>query len=191
VIVLLATTAFTTYSLTRGEPSHLESVGCYDRADLRANTAIVDADGRGPLAICAEVWQQGALGKGAVPKRLEACVLQTGAVGVFPSSAAGTCSKLGLARLPASYAADAKRFSALRAAIVAQLGEPASGSSGRGPQCVHEADALALVRRQLDAHGYGDWQVKTAGGSFSAARPCAEPSFDAGDKVVLLVPAAP
>src|SRR5262245_46786661 len=53
-ITLLAATAFTTYALTR-EPTHLESVGCFDRADLEANTAIVNADGRDPAVICAEV----------------------------------------------------------------------------------------------------------------------------------------
>ena len=190
VIALLAATAFTTYALTR-EPTHLESIGCYDRADLGSNTAVVNADGREPVAICADVWRQGALGNGKVPKRLEACVLETGAIGVFPSAAANTCGKLGLAPLPASYAGNAKRFAALRDAIVAQLGEPASGSSDRGSQCLHEPAARALVRRALDAYGYSAWRIQTTGGSFSAERPCAEPSFDSGDKVVLLTPATP
>ncbi|HEX6662333.1 MAG TPA: hypothetical protein VF025_01550 [Gaiellaceae bacterium] len=111
VLVLLAATAFTTYAVTR-EPTHLESIGCYDRASLGANTAIVSADGRDPVTICAAVWRQGALGTN-VPKQLEACVLQTGAIGVFPRSDGGdTCGSLGLARLPASYAAHAKRSKA-------------------------------------------------------------------------------
>jgi hypothetical protein len=188
MVVLLAATAFTTYALTR-EPTHLESIGCFDRANLEANTAIVSADGRSPIAICSEVWQEGALGKN-VPKQLEACVLQTGAIGVFPSSGADTCGELGLAPLPASYAVEAKRFAALRDAIVSQLGEPASGSSKRGPQCVGEEAARTLVRQELDAHSFNDWQIEVAGGSFSAERPCAEPSFDTGDKVILLVPAS-
>jgi hypothetical protein len=54
VVVLLAATAFTTYVLIR-EPTHLESIGCFETASLRANTAIVDADGRSPVAICAEL----------------------------------------------------------------------------------------------------------------------------------------
>ena len=188
VVALLAATAFTTYSLTR-EAKHLESIACYDRASLEANTAIVDADGRSPVAICAGVWQQGALGTHA-PKRLEACVLQTGAIGVFPRSGRDTCGALGLAPLPASYAAQARRFAGLRDAIVARLGEPASGSSRRGPQCVGKAEAIAFVRGQLDARGYGDWQIKVAGGTFTAARPCAEPSFDTGAKAVYLIPAS-
>lgn len=188
VLILLAATAFATYKLTRN-PTHLESVACYDRADLGANVAVVDADGRDPVAICAGVWQQGALGT-RVPKKLEACVLQSGAVGVFPRRGPDACGALGLAPLPASYAARARRFGALRDAIVARLGEPASGSSRGGPQCVGEREALRFVRSALDARGYGDWQVKVAGGAFSPARRCAEPSFDTGAKTVFLLPVA-
>jgi hypothetical protein len=188
VAVLLGATAFTTYALTR-EPTHLESIGCYDRASLGANTSVVSADGRDPVTICAGVWRQGALGAN-VPKQLEACVLQTGAIGVFPGSEGGdTCSSLGLARLPAGYAAEAGRFAGLQDAIEARLGAPASGSSKRGTQCVDEASAFAFVRRALDARGYADWQIKVTGGGFSAASPCAEPSFDTGAKTVYLVPA--
>lgn len=188
VVILLAATAFTTYSLTR-EPKHLESIGCFDRASLSANTAIVSADGRDPVIVCLEVWQRGALGT-HVPQRLVACVLQTGAIGVFPRTRPNTCGALGLAPLPASYAAEGKRFAALQSAIVARLGEPASGSSRRGPQCVGKADALAFVRRQLDARGYRDWEITIAGGTFTSQRPCAEPSFDKGAKAVYLIPAS-
>jgi hypothetical protein len=188
VVILLAATAFTAYSLTR-EPTHLESIGCFDRADLAADTAIVSTDGRDPIAICSEVWQQGALGT-SVPERLAACVLQTGAIGVFPGASRDTCGTLGLAPLPPSYAAEARRFAALRDAIVARLGVPASGSSKRGPQCVGKVDALAFVRHMLDTRGFGDWRIEVTGGSFTSARPCAEPSFDTDAKTVYLVPAS-
>ncbi len=188
VLILLAATAFTTYKLTR-TPTHLESIGCYDRADLGANVAVVSADGRDPLTICADVWQQGALGKQA-PKALAACVLQTGAIAVFPAVGDHTCGSLGLAPLPASYRAEARRFAALRDAVVARLGEPASGSSKRGPQCVGRTAAERFVRRALDAQGYADWQIKVAGGTFTKATPCAEPSFDTGAKTVYLMPAS-
>jgi len=100
VFLLLAATAFTSYSLTR-EPKHLASIGCYDAASLTANVAVVGPDGRDPVSICAQVWQQGALGANP-PKRLEACVLETGAIGVFPSAGASTCGNLGLAPLRGS-----------------------------------------------------------------------------------------
>ena len=190
VVAILAATGFTTYALTR-EPTHLESVGCYDRASLDANVAIVSADGRDPTVICNDIWQEGDLPGAPIPTKLAACVLETGAIGIFPSSDAATCEKLGLADLPASYAQEGKRFAALRDAIVAQLGEPASGSSRGGPQCVGEDEARAVVRRELDSHGYGDWAVKVAGGEFSAATPCADVSFDGAEKTVILVPVSP
>lgn len=190
IIVLLSATAFTTYALTR-DPTHLESIGCFETADLRANTAIVDADGRSPVAICAELWQQGDMGGAPPPERLTACVLEGGAIGVFPSSGADTCAQLGLATLSASYAAEGKRFAALRKAIVAQLGAPASGSSRGSPKCIHEAEARKLVRRELDAHGYSDWQIETAGAGFTAERPCAEAAFEGKRKAVILVPVWP
>jgi hypothetical protein len=190
MIAVLVVTGFTTYALTR-EPTHLETVGCYDRATLDANVAVVSADGRDPTAICMEIWQHGDLAGEAVPRNLAACVLETGAIGVFPSSDASTCETLGLADLPASYAVEGKRFAALRDAIVSRLGEPASGSTRGGPQCVGGDEARAVVRHELDAHGYGDWDVKVAGEPFSTKRPCADVSFDGGEKVILLVAVGP
>jgi hypothetical protein len=187
IVALLAATAFTTYALTR-EPTHLESIGCFDSANLGANTTVVNADGRDPVVICAELWQHGVAGDAPAPKQLAACVLESGAIGVFPSSSADTCAQLGLATLPASYAAEGKRFAELRDAIVSQLGEPASGSSRGSSKCVHEASARALIRRELDARGYGDWRIEVAGDGFTAERPCAEVGFDGKQKIVLLVP---
>jgi hypothetical protein len=190
VLALLVATGFTTYALTR-EPTHLETVGCYDRASLEADVAVVNADGRDPTAICNEIWQAGHLAGAPVPTQLAACVLETGAIGVFPSSGPAACEELGLADLPPSYATEGRRFAALRDAIVARLGEPASGSSRGGPQCIGEADARTIVRRELDIQGYQDWDVKVVGGAFSAARPCADVSFDTAGKAVLLVPGGP
>jgi hypothetical protein len=190
VLVLLGVTGFTTYQLTR-EPTHLESIGCYDKASLDANVAVVDADGSDPTDICGAVWRTGAFGHEGDHPQLAACVLQTGAVGVFPSSGGQTCETLGLADLPASYAAKGTQFAILRNAIVARVGEPASGSTLGGPQCLGEDEARLIVRRELVTHGFGDWDVKVAGEPFSAARPCADVSFDSAGKTVLLVAVGP
>lgn len=186
VVVVLAATAFTTYALTRNV-KHLESIGCYDSASLSANTAVVDADGRSPVAICAEAWRQGAFGS-PPPKQLVACVLQTGAVGVFPASGADTCGALGLSPLPASYAAEARRFAHLRAAIEGRLGTPASGASKRGPQCVGGTEAVSFVRATLAANGYRGWRVQVMGSGFTEERPCAEPAYYTSAKTVYLFP---
>lgn len=120
-----------------------------------------------------------------MPSSLASCVLETGAIGVFPSSGAKTCEELGLADLPASYAAESKRFAALRDAIVDELGEPASGSSLGSPKCVGERDARTIVRRELDARGYSDWGIEVAL-KYTAERPCTDVAFDGERKVVEL-----
>jgi hypothetical protein len=187
VLAVLAVTGFTTYALTR-EPTHLESVGCFGTADLDGNIAIVNADGRAPTAICAELWRQGDMGPGPAPESLAACVLETGAVGVFPSSGKETCEHLGLADLPPTYAAEAERFAALRDAIAAELGA-SYGSTERDPKCLREEEARALVRRELAARGYENWGIEVIGGGFSES-PCAAVGlgFDGERKVVFLVP---
>jgi hypothetical protein len=187
VLAVLAVTGFTTYALTR-EPTHLESIGCFETAELDGNIAIVNADGRGPTAICAELWRQGDMGPGPAPESLAACVLETGAVGVFPSSGIDTCEQLGLADLPPTYAAGAERFAALRDAIAAELGA-SYGSTERDPKCLREEEARALVRRELAARGYEDWSIEVIGGGF-AESPCTAVGlgFDGERKVVFLVP---
>ncbi len=184
VVAGFVATGFTTYALTR-EPTVYESVGCFDRASLNANVAVVANDGRDPGTICREVFRAVDLNAPA-PNRLASCVLDTGAIGVFPSSGGATCAELGLADLPQSYAAERRRFAALRDALVAQLGEPASGTSRGGPQCVGEREAREIARRELDAHGYTDWDVKVAGEGFSAEMPCADFAFDTSAGAVIL-----
>jgi hypothetical protein len=186
-VFLLAVTGFTTYALTR-EPTHLESVGCFETAELDGNVAIASADGRPPTAICAELWQQGAMGDRAMPNNLAACVLNTGAIGVFPSSGGSTCERLGLADLPPTYAAERKRFAELRDAILTHIGEPPTDSSPNTLKCVSEADARALIRRELDARGYGDWGIEVPGDGHATERPCLQVAFDGERRVVLLVP---
>jgi hypothetical protein len=185
-LALVAATGFTTYSLLR-EPTHLMSIGCYETASESANVAIVASDGRSPVETCAELWRAGAIGA-PVPRALAACVLSTGAIGVFPGSGEGTCAGLGLADVEASTLAELERFSALRRAILAELGEPATGSSIGSSKCLGEHEARAVTRRALDAHGYGEWTIVVSGDGFTAERPCAEAAFDHGQKVVTLIP---
>lgn len=185
-ILLTAATGFTAYTLLRTEPTHLESIGCYDRASIDANVTVVSPDGRGPVAQCRDLWQQGVVGK-PVPAHLAACVLSTGPVGIFPSSNDQTCERMGLADLSAKGEAESRRFVRMRDSIYARLGVPASGSSRRSGPCVGEERAHAVVREELARHGYGGWNVRTAGQGFTADRPCAEVSFDGGSKTALLL----
>jgi hypothetical protein len=184
-VSLIAATGFTAYVLRKAEPTHLESIGCYDRADDDANLAVISTDGRGPVAQCRDLWEQGTMGT-PVPQRLAACVLATGPIGVFPSSDDQTCERLGLADLSTQGEVARKRFVRMRQAVFAQIGTPPSGSSRGSSHCVGEARAHSIVRRTLDAHGFSDWNVATTGEGFSRERPCAEVSFDGEDKTALL-----
>ena len=178
VFLLLAGTGGAAYVLTR-PATQLESIGCYARADVDADTVVERADGRDPASVCAELWRDGTLGHRVPP--LASCVLPSGAVGVFPGGEE-TCTGLGLDELRPGYRAEARRFAGLRDALSARL-------SGR---CIGKREANAIVRRTLDARGYRDWRIEAGGGiggeGFSAARPCAGLAFDGERRVVILVP---
>jgi hypothetical protein len=189
IVLLIAATGFTAYTLLRTEPSHFESIGCYDRADLSANVAVVSPDGRSAVEQCRELWLEGDVGS-PVPARLAACVLSTGPIGVFPSVDDRTCERMGLADLSPRGAAEGRRFVRMRNAVYAQIGTPPSGSSRGSSHCVGEKSARAIVRRVLDAHGYSDWKIATVGEAFSGDRPCADISFDGGSKTALLMAGA-
>lgn len=179
-VLLLGATGIGTYVLTR-DATHLESVGCYATADLGADTTIVSADGRDPVAICTDLWAHGAVGQGAAPAALAACVLPSGAVGVFPAAGPKTCNSLGLAKLADGFAADAARVADLSGAVTARL----------AIDCVGEDEARGLVQEELAARGFGAWRVEVAGEGYSAGRPCTQFATDASSRLALLLPAEP
>jgi hypothetical protein len=187
VVLLTAATGFTAYSLLRTEPTHVESIGCYDRPDLSSGVAIISPDGSSAVKQCRKLWEGGAM-SGPVPQQLAACVLDTGPIAVFPSTDGRTCERMGLADLSARGRAESERFVQMRDAVYAEIGTPASGSSRGSSHCVGEAKAREIVSRLLDRHGYADWMIITSGGEFSAQRPCAEISFDGSSKIAVLRP---
>jgi hypothetical protein len=142
-------------------------LGCYAAPSVEADTTVVDADGRPPTAICAELWARGEVDPAArTAPPLEACVLRTGPVGVFPADPPGVCERLGLARLRMDgYQTTTGRIGALRDALVARVNPDR--------RCLNEAAARAEVRRQLDRLGLSDWTVRVEPGSFAGRRPCA------------------
>jgi hypothetical protein len=78
------------------------SVGCYARASLHANTAIVH--GAAPIATCAEIWREGAMdtSRGPSSPQLVACAQEDSPVAlVFPGSGPAVCRRLGLVPFPA------------------------------------------------------------------------------------------
>jgi hypothetical protein len=94
---ILASAAYAGYALTR-PATHLKSIGCYEDVSLTANTAVVDAGSGPPAVTCAEKWSSAFPGV-ARPASFAACVLDSGAIGVFPADTGDPCAKLGVAAL--------------------------------------------------------------------------------------------
>jgi hypothetical protein len=180
----------TLYVVSRSTTEALvaNSIGCFSDPDPRAGVTIVDDHGDGPVATCATVWKTwnmpptptaARVAPGESPP-LVACDGGRGAINVFPTSDASFCKKNGMAPMPADYQDLNARWVPVRDRMVEAVNE----------KCLDEADSRALVRRELDAAGFSDWQVVTGGGAwgggFSPRLPCASLGF--GDRTVVLAP---
>ena len=168
-------TAWTAHRLTR-DVTHFESIGCYDRVSLEANVTVIDPQTANPVAVCAGLWRKGhvALGTTQVPP-LRPCVLESGAVAVFP--AADACSTLGLADPPPEYLARSRRLGELRAALDVVVAS----------RCLGGEQAIDAVRRELDARGWRDWRVETGTEPFGNDRPCASLAINGAARTVTVV----
>jgi hypothetical protein len=80
-----------------GEALSLGSVGCYENADLSGDIAVLNTDGRSPVAVCTEAWSAA---NGPAPPML-ACV--HGGVAVIPARGIKSCADAGLEELPRGY----------------------------------------------------------------------------------------
>ena len=172
-----------TYALTRSSVDYAAGFGCYDRVSLNANVAVPGGDASNPVAACAAVWREGALGRPGshtVPPQT-ACVLPSGAVGVFPSGEPGTCARLQLARLPADYAREAARFGELASTLRGVL-------DAAGGRCLTAAQAQAVASRELVALGFTGWRVRVPA-PFAAGDRCAGVDFGQWQRTVFVVSA--
>lgn len=87
VAAIVATAA--AVAVTTRRPTVVTSVGCYTEASTTADTAVISA-GPNPVDLCRELWEAGDMDPAItsadrVPP-LVACVLESGAVGVFPAA---------------------------------------------------------------------------------------------------------
>ncbi len=176
VVASALSVGFSVHALTTDvtEPA---GIGCYVSAELDAGMAVVGADGRSPVAVCEEVWQRGDIGSGPIPS-LAACVLPSGAVGVFPGGR-NTCATLDLASLDeGAYVAGTGDFIALRTALVDRF--LASG-------CLDRPSATHIVEEELGDHGIAGWKIVNPT-RFTTDRPCASLAFEPAASTVVLVP---
>jgi hypothetical protein len=190
ILVALAISAATAaWALTR-TPTKTLTVGCYAIADLQARTVVVPTDDRSATAICRGIWQRGDFGLARAPQ-LEACVLPSGAIGVFPSPNGQACENLRLAPVaPETPAAPPGRAgtkpSPTPQATARTLKDRLVDTFLARP-CMNEQQATEAVRAALRRLRVNDWDVRT-NGPFSAPRPCASLAFDEEHRIVLLVP---
>lgn len=176
VVVSALSVGFTVHAVTRDATQPM-GIGCYASADLGASTAVVGEDGRSPVAVCEEAWLRGDIGSGPV-RSLQACVLPSGAVGVFPGGP-DTCATLDLTALDeAAYRAGTGDFIALRTALVDRF--LASG-------CLDRPGAMRVVEEEVADHGLSGWKIVNPT-RFTADRPCASLAFEPAAKAVVLVP---
>lgn len=180
----------TLYVVSRSTTEALvaNSIGCFSNPDPLAGVTIVDDHGDGPVATCETVWKTwnmpptptaARVAPGESPP-LVACDGGRGAVNVFPTADASFCEKNGMSPMAADYEALNARWVPVRDRLVEAVNE----------RCLDGAGARALVRRELDASGFADWNVVTGGGAwgdgFSPRQPCASLSF--AERTVVLAP---
>ena len=96
---IFAAAAYAGYALTH-PVTPVATIGCYESDSLDANTTVLTSGIHAPVAACAAKYASAFPGSQR-PSTFAACVLPSGAVGVFPGDTAGdTCQSLGLAVAP-------------------------------------------------------------------------------------------
>lgn len=178
LVPVLGVLAAAAWALTQGAGTRL-TIGCYASTDLRAHTVVVPAGGGTAVDNCREIWDRGDFGSHPAPV-LEACVLPSGAIGVFPSPNQNACAQLRLAPLTSTTRPAPTRASLVKLKNALVQTFLASG-------CIHQKRALAIVQAELRILGLTDWRVQI-NGTFTSRRPCASLAFDEEAHHVLLVP---
>lgn len=179
--VLVVAGASAAYLSVQEQPTQRLSVACHKTASLDADAAVVSNATAAPVATCARLWREGELGDGPVP-RMEACVLPSGSIGVFPSSGGEVCNRLGLARMTPGAehpAAGTERLLAMREALVRKI----SGER----RCLDVPEARAIVRHEFATHGLTDWGIRQVA-PLTDERPCVSLAFDEEGRFVVFVP---
>lgn len=179
VVVGLSTAAFA-WAMTRQASDPLQ-VGCYAEVDLGGDIVVLETDERGFVGVCTQAWERGDLGESVEVPDLAACVLDSGAVGVFPRDEVEPCGSLGLSGLAEEPAPDEQELVGLDDAVTEMF-------LARG--CVEPGEGRQIVTSALAERGLKDWSVLDAG-PYSDERPCASVSIDPTAKTVTLVPIPP
>ena len=163
-------------------PTHTLSVGCYAQASLDANTYVISAREGQAVEACRELWTTGTFGAPSSPP-LVACVLPSGAVGVFPGDVS-TCAQL---RRPPAPTAPPNTNTTLASDRVRVLQERLVAAYN-ATDCLDVDAAGKLAFGLLAELELIDWAVTPGRGGFTEERPCVSWYIDEPGKEVLLIP---
>lgn len=123
------------------------AIACASTTGDQPDMSIISADGRDPIAVCAEIWRHGDIDRTThdVPP-LTACGAsgRGGSVTVYPTGDPAVCERHGLPPLPADFAAVSARFAGLKRVA-------------ESPNCRSVAEARGLVEAELARIGADDW----------------------------------
>jgi hypothetical protein len=154
-------------------------VACYERATLHAPREVIAPTGT-PVQSCRALWGPGAEFNPAGSVRtppLVACVLGSGAVGVFPDTLRpDTCSALGLGGPPRS-SEQAPRILQLERSLATRFLS----------SCVGRGSAVRYAEAALRRSGLVGWRVLTPA-PFTSAEPCASAAVEVPGRTVSLIP---
>lgn len=203
-VALVAATAGVLLTRDVSEPL---SVGCYAEASTASDRAIVSADAaQGPAGVCQELWDEGVFPTQPRPDELVECVLETGAVAVFPTDSCDDVADpdpdpdgepgsgqdpTGAATDPGAPADDGRPL---------PPEEPVDADEQRQlitardrivdlvlAGCVTPDEAATPIGEILDDAGLDRWTIAFADG-FTSDAPCVYPAFIVEERTVLLTP---
>jgi hypothetical protein len=177
----VAALAGTAWALTRSAPQHL-TIGCYATQSTSAHTVVVPAGSGPPVATCRTVWQRGDFGAVGVPQ-LQACVLPSGGIAVFPGAHPCTTLKLRSFSTRPTGSGQTEQSSAVK------LKDHLVRDYLRS-RCLSRARGLHLARAEIQGLHLRGWRVHVSA-PFTRQRSCTSFAFDEQHMLVLIVPVPP
>lgn len=146
------------YAIMTPDPMDVvDGIGCAATAKLESDLTVVAADGRDPVEVCVELWEDGVVVAGVhrAPPLVACTTPDSAGVWVFPGDE-GTCGELGMGPLPGGYGQAAAQYGPMREELYRRL--YASGSD-----CLEPNETRTLTREVLDEHGFTGWVIEDLG----------------------------